>query len=125
MSLYPASSDGYIGSSIGRLQYKCAARLIATIIGYSSGNTNSKKFVPTPRTCTLAMSNCIALLLMHGQCNLALSHPSPFKCKNSVTDAAILTWLWLWITCRKQCLAIIEYTICGLVALRAWPGFHM
>ena len=43
-----------IGSSIGRLQYKCTAQLIATIItGYSGGDTNSKKLAPAPRTCTL------------------------------------------------------------------------
>ena len=53
VSLYPASCMA-IGSSIGQLQYKCATQLIATIItGYSSGDTNGKKLVPAPRTCTL------------------------------------------------------------------------
>ena len=56
MSSYLASSDGYIGSTIGRLQYKCTARLIITIIGYSTKwqhKRNGKKLVPTPCTCTL------------------------------------------------------------------------
>ena len=74
---YLASSDGYIGSTIGRLQYKCTARLIFTIIGYSTKWRHKRQETRAYSTYVhISMGNCIALLLMHEQYNLALSHPN-------------------------------------------------
>ena len=111
VSSYPASSDGHIG----RLQYKRVARLIVTIMGYSTKWRHKRQETHAYSTYVhISMWNCIASLLMHRQCNLALSHQIALQ---------MLLAIWLLITRRKQRL-VIEYTICGLVALRAWPGFH-
>ena len=122
LSSYPASSDGYIG----RLQYKRAARLIVTIIGHSTKWRHKRQETHAYSTYMhIGTWNCIASLLMHMQTVQFSVVPSEslqmqkqrYRC--CYTSLAI----WLWITRRKHRL-VIGYTICGLVALRAWPGFH-